>query len=200
MKIRLSTKWSKNRVLQLCLMTGVYVQYLPCTADENGVVENKVISSKLPKSRMARRSNLPVKFKPADTGSSARCTEQSAIIQVIVNDYPMNFVVLTTLPQCTVYFKGKGLDTCYSATFMSQTCDHQRFTISEVAADGMSQWCHSALCGHPLPALTDSWTHGAASRHTITPISHTRHSPHSRSYYLFPVPLREGGCVGLSTQ
>jgi len=31
--------------------------------------------------------------------------------------------------------KGKGLDTCYSATYMSQTCDQQCFTISEVAAD-----------------------------------------------------------------
>ena len=29
----------------------------------------------------------------------------------------------------------KGLDTCYSATYMSQTHDQQRFTISEVAAD-----------------------------------------------------------------
>jgi len=31
--------------------------------------------------------------------------------------------------------KGKGLDTCYSATYMSQTRDQQRFTMSEVAAD-----------------------------------------------------------------
>ena len=31
--------------------------------------------------------------------------------------------------------KGKGLDTCYSATYMNQTRDQQRFTISEVAAD-----------------------------------------------------------------
>jgi len=31
--------------------------------------------------------------------------------------------------------KGKGLDTCYSATYMSQARDQQRFTISEVAAD-----------------------------------------------------------------
>ena len=31
--------------------------------------------------------------------------------------------------------KGKGLDTCYSATYMSHTRDQQRFTISEVAAD-----------------------------------------------------------------
>jgi len=31
--------------------------------------------------------------------------------------------------------KGKGLDTCYSATYMSQTRDQQHFTISEVAAD-----------------------------------------------------------------
>ena len=65
---------------------------------------------------------------------------------------------------------------------------------------GMSQWCRSALCGHPLPALTDNWTHGAASRHTVTPISHTRPSPHSRSYYSFPVSLRVGGWVDLSTQ
>jgi len=31
--------------------------------------------------------------------------------------------------------KGKGLDTCYCTAYMSQTRDHQRFTISEVAAD-----------------------------------------------------------------
>jgi len=34
-----------------------------------------------------------------------------------------------------VKVKGKGLDTCYSATYMRQTRDQQRFTISEVAAD-----------------------------------------------------------------
>jgi len=32
-------------------------------------------------------------------------------------------------------YKGKGLDTCYSAAYMSQTRDQQRYTISEVAAD-----------------------------------------------------------------
>jgi len=31
--------------------------------------------------------------------------------------------------------KDKGLDTCYSAAYMSQTHDQQRFTISELAAD-----------------------------------------------------------------
>ena len=65
---------------------------------------------------------------------------------------------------------------------------------------GMSQRCRSALCGHPLPALTNDWTHAAASRHTIAPISHTRPSPRSLSYYSFPVQLRVGGWVGLSTQ
>jgi len=58
---------------------------------------------------------------------------------------------------------------------------------------GMRQWCRGALCGHPLPALTDNWTLGAASRHIIAPISHTRPSPRSCSYYSFPVPLRVGG-------
>ena len=65
---------------------------------------------------------------------------------------------------------------------------------------GMSQWCRSALCGHSLPALTDSWTYGAASRHTIAPISHTRPLSHSRSYCSFPVLLRVGGWVGQSTR
>ena len=65
---------------------------------------------------------------------------------------------------------------------------------------GMSQWCRSALCGHLLPSLMDNWTHDAASRHTITPISHTGPSSRSCSYYSFPVPLRVGGWVGLSTQ
>jgi len=31
--------------------------------------------------------------------------------------------------------KGKGLGTCYNATYMSQTHEQQHFTISEVAAD-----------------------------------------------------------------
>jgi len=53
----------------------------------------------------------------------------------------------------------------------------------------MSQWCRSALCAHPLPALTDNWTNGAASRHTVAPIRHTRPSPRSRSYCSFPVPF-----------
>ena len=61
----------------------------------------------------------------------------------------------------------------------------------------MSKGCRSTLCGHPLPTLMHNCTHDApASRHTIAPISHTRPSPRSRSYYLFPVPLRVGGWVG----
>ena len=31
--------------------------------------------------------------------------------------------------------KGKGEETCYSAAYMSQTQDQQRFTVLEVAAD-----------------------------------------------------------------
>ena len=49
---------------------------------------------------------------------------------------------------------------------------------------GMCTWYHGALCGHPLPAKADNWTRGAA---------HV-------SYYSFPVPLRVGSWVGLSTQ
>ena len=46
----------------------------------------------------------------------------------------VSFASLLCIP---FVFKGKGkaLHTCYSATYMSQTRDQQRFTISEVAAD-----------------------------------------------------------------
>ena len=78
---------------------------------------------------------------------------------------------------------------------MSQTRDQQRFTISEVTADWHEQimpqrimWPSTARANGQL-----DWTTGAASRHTIAPISHTRPSSRSRSYYSFPVPLRVGG-------
>ena len=40
-------------------------------------------------------------------------------------------------PRQTVLLKVKGLDTCYRATYTSQTQEQQHFTLSEVAAD-----CH----------------------------------------------------------
>jgi len=50
----------------------------------------------------------------------------------------LNWTTITSKPQMIANFlspKGKGLDTCYTATYMSQTRDQLRFTISEVAAD-----------------------------------------------------------------
>jgi len=88
--------------------------------------------------------------------------------------------------------KGKGLDTCYSATYMSQTRDQQRFTISEVAVDWHELMVPQSIMW-PSIARADNWTHGAARRHTTAPVSHTRPSPRSRSYYSVPVPLRVGG-------
>ena len=64
--------------------------------------------------------------------------------------------------------KGEGLDTCYSGTYMSGLVTSSALQSWKWQLIGMSQWCRSALCGHPLPALTDNWTHGAASRHTIS--------------------------------
>ena len=97
-------------------------------------------------------------------------------------------------PKSNVKVKGKGLDTCYSATYMSQTRDQQRFTIAEVAVDWHEPMVPQRIMWPSIArALTNNWTHGAASRHTIAPISHTRPSPRSRSYYSFPDPLRVGG-------
>ena len=66
--------------------------------------------------------------------------------------------------------KGKGLDTCYRATNMSQTRDQQRFTISEVAADWHEPMVPQRIMWPSIAALTDNWTHGAA----ITYLFHDR--------------------------
>ena len=63
--------------------------------------------------------------------------------------------LLPQTPSCIIgiLFKGKvkGLDTCYSATYMSQTRDQQRFTISEVAADWQRiMWPSSARANGQL--------------------------------------------------
>ena len=50
---------------------------------------------------------------------------------------------------CITNGEGKGLDTCYSAAYMNQPRDQQRFTSSEVAADwhGRRQaWARGETC------------------------------------------------------
>jgi len=42
--------------------------------------------------------------------------------------------------------------------------EQQRFTISEVVADWHELMI--TLCGHPLSAIANNWTRGAAHRHT----------------------------------
>ena len=54
------------------------------------------------------------------------CNSFQVIMHAVLNTH-------TLLPNASR--KGKGLDICYSATYMSLTSDQQRFTISEVAAD-----------------------------------------------------------------
>jgi len=51
------------------------------------------------------------------------------------------------------------MDTCYSATYMSGLVTSSALQSRKWQLIGMSQWCRSASCGHPLPAQTDNWTH-----------------------------------------
>ena len=88
--------------------------------------------------------------------------------------------------------KDKGLDTCYSVIYMSQTRDQQRFTISEVAADWNERMVPQRIMWPSIARANGQLDPGAASRHTIATISHIRPSPRNRSYS-FPVPLRVGG-------
>jgi len=62
---------------------------------------------------------------------------------------------------------------------MSQTRDQQRFTISEVAADWHEPMVPQRIMSPCIARANDNWTYGAASRHTIAQISHTRPSPRS---------------------
>jgi len=64
--------------------------------------------------------------------------------------------ILYQLDHCSHHVsKGKGLDTCYSAAYMSQTRDQTSSALQSRKWQliGMSQWCRSALCGHPLLGL-----------------------------------------------
>ena len=102
-----------------------------------------------------------------------------------------------------LYDKGKGQDTCKRWLHKSVLWPAALYNLG---SGSWLAWANSAAAhyvGHPLTALMDNWTHGAASRHTIAPISHTMPSPHSPqqvSYYSFPILLRVGGWVDLSTQ
>ena len=93
--------------------------------------------------------------------------------------------------------KRKGLNTCYTLLTRVRLATSSALQSQKWQLIDMSQWCRSTLCGHPLPALMHNCTHGAASRHTIAPISYSRPSPRSCSYYSFLAPLWVGGWVGL---
>jgi len=61
--------------------------------------------------------------------------------------------------------------------------DHEQsaLTISEVAVDWQDRVVLQRKCGHLLPVLMYIGPAVAASKHTTTPINHTRPSPHKRS-------------------
>ena len=75
--------------------------------------------------------------------------------------------------------KGEGLDTCYSAAYISQTRDQQRFTISEVAADWHEPMVPQRIMWPSIVRANGQLDPGAASQLV--------------SYYSFSVPLRVGG-------
>jgi len=68
---------------------------------------------------------------------------------------------------------------CSAAYMVDQ--EQCALTISEAAVDWQEPVVLQRKCVHPLPALTDIGPALAASKHTTTPINHTRPSPHKRS-------------------
>ena len=173
-------------------------------APHQGPTEPPLITSLSPPDFYLRFMKLNAFYGPVDVAAqgphvyAAVCTETKHVIDRVSSFYQSTIFMFqlrqnVRVTKLSLTYKGNGLDTCYSATYMSQIVTSSALQSRKWQLIGVSQWCRSALYGRPLPALTDNWTHGAASRHTIAPISHTRPSPRSRSYYSFPVPLRVGG-------
>jgi len=90
-------------------------------------------------------------------------------------------LVLNSIPtQITVKCIGQRSGTCYSASYMSQTRDQKRFTISEVAADWHELMIPQRIMRPSIASISEQLDpRFAASRHTTAPISHTRPSPRS---------------------
>jgi len=63
-------------------------------------------------------------FQEAHTGGLTRASKRSGSFLLSIE------LDVLVLGGEKVEGKGKGLDTCYSAAYMSQTHDQQRFTIS----------------------------------------------------------------------
>jgi len=58
------------------------------------------------------------------------------------------------------YWCDKRSDTCYSASYVSQTRDQKRFTISEVAADWHELMIPQCTMRPSIAASANNWTHG----------------------------------------
>ena len=112
--------------------------------------------------------------------SAATPTEQLTMASISVSQY---FTVLLTQP---IHCKGKVWTVVIAPLTWVRLVTSSALQSRKWQLIGMSQWCRSTLCGHPLPAPTDNWTCGAARIHrpTIAPISHTRLSPYSTPDYI----------------
>jgi len=88
----------------------------------------------------------------------------------------INIVVLIII--IIIIIKCKGLGTCYSAAYMSQTGDRQRFTIFEVAAD----W-HEPMVPQRIVAIH------CPRKRTIGPTVQLADTPSHQSATLGPHPI-----------
>ena len=107
-----------------------------------------------------------------------------------------SFFIFPNLILC----KGKGLDTCYCATYISQTRDQQRFTISEVAAD-----CHEPMVPQRLmwPSIARAngqlYTSSFARKAAATSEKSTKHTTKTNKQKREKTTLKSGGLVNSVT-
>ena len=131
---------------------------------------------------------------------SCRCWNMSAFHKLVVG---VGFIAVTAILRCCCSRSSEGMSFHSKNVFFFSSSDTDtlntvskgqvkvkvwtvaiapltwvRLVISSALQSRKWQlmaWANGSAAHYPLPALTDNWTHGEASRHTIAPISHQPH-------------------------
>jgi len=135
------TTCSKNWKLTSCVVCIDYRELLGQNAENIRRLLQQTIANELSPTRSPNNMMLITVVFQQSPDRPLRFTSLCCIRPLSF----LNFLVLLSSAQkrCCLQLswhektkvKGECLDTCYIATYMSQTRDQQRFTVSEVAAD-----------------------------------------------------------------
>jgi len=105
---------------------------------------------------------ISVTFKMPAT--SAATTPTTLVRPTTFSDVNSQVLVVKQLPKQTIKVKGQRskVKVWILDIALLTARQQQRFTIMEVAADRLELVVPQRRCSHPLPAISNKWTHGTA--------------------------------------